>query len=468
MCDESKKRKRSFQETWLTDDRYKSWIRNIMYYCIVCIKNLSCVPIHVSRHANSACNKNLEKNTLCVNDDTSINSSFIKDTSIKNCNIIPTFKKKWLYFEQFKCWLREAPHENLFYCLICDKYLTTQLSHIYRHAKSQIHIKNTHIKKCQSFNETSESNEDLNIQNNESLLLFEERKKEAEIRFVTLITEKNCKKILSLFKYIAKDPNILQSMTMSCKKCTNIITNVLSPTETERVVNSIQNTKFTIFIDETSDICNDKWMTFLVRFVESETLDTRTQLVKLIDIDEDCSAEKLYEALIPFTNIVALSCDNAAVMTGKHLSLKKNWNKYVLTFSCPCHSKWFALPSDFTLQKKESLAKLNVDGMWKEILQSQHQNNIDKYPNLTKVLNTIRSLPNSNADSERTFSFLNDLKTKKRNKLLPNSVNASCILTSALKARGETCLTVTIEEKHLSRMSGNILLDCGTLYKILN
>ena len=139
-------------------------------------------------------------------------------------------------------------------------------------------------------------------------------------------------------------------MKMSRKKCTNIITNVLSPIETERVVNNIQNTKFTIFIDETSDICNDKWMTFLVRYIEPKTLDNRTQLVKLIDIDaRDCSAEKLYEAFrnemwtlqIPFTNIVALSCDNASVMTGKHLSFKKKLEQVcprLLTFSCPCHS----------------------------------------------------------------------------------------------------------------------------------
>ena len=60
--------------------------------------------------------------------------------------------------------------------------------------------------------------------------------------------------------------------------------------------------------------------------------------------------------------------------------------------------EWFALPLDFVLQNKISLAKLRFD-MWKQILQSQHPKNIDKYPNLTKLLNAIiRCLPNSNAD----------------------------------------------------------------------
>ena len=90
-------------------------------------------------------------------------------------------------------------------------------------------------------------------------------------------------------------------------------------------------------------------MTFLIQYVDRETLDIRSQLVKLIDIDaKDCSAEKLFNAFqtemhklqIPFLNIIALSCDNASVMTGKHLSFKTKLEskcKKLLTFSCPCH-----------------------------------------------------------------------------------------------------------------------------------
>lgn len=139
-------------------------------------------------------------------------------------------------------------------------------------------------------------------------------------------------------------------MTMGRTKCSNIISNVLCPVETERVVNNIQNTKFSIFIDETSVITNDKWMTFLVRYVDPETLNIRSQLVKLINIDaKDCSAEKLFNAFeyemyklqIPSSNIIALSCDNAPIMTGKHLSFQTKLEskcKHLLTFSCPCHS----------------------------------------------------------------------------------------------------------------------------------
>ncbi|EZA60001.1 SCAN domain-containing protein, partial [Ooceraea biroi] len=147
---------------------------------------------------------------------------------------------------------------------------------------------------------------------------------------------------------------VQKSMSMGRRKCTNIINNVLCPTENEYLVKNLQTTKFSVFIDETSDTCNEKWMTFFDRYVDSDMQDIRSQLLKLINIDTtDCSAEKLFNAFktemwklqIPFQNIVALSCDNASVMIGKHLSFQtklKEMCKQLLIFPCPCHSSALA------------------------------------------------------------------------------------------------------------------------------
>jgi len=135
MSDKStKKRKRSFSQAWLTDERYKSWIREVssdstLYHCIICNKNLSCNSTHISRHAESLNHiNNITKNLeLCNND----------DNSRKTCQ---TFQLKWLDIEQYKCWLREVPHDtSLFFCLICNTYLTIRsgLAHIERHVESK-------------------------------------------------------------------------------------------------------------------------------------------------------------------------------------------------------------------------------------------------------------------------------------------------------------------------------------------
>lgn len=115
-----------------------------------------------------------------------------------------------------------------------------------------------------------------------------------------------------------------------------------------------------------------------------------------------------------------------------------------------------ALPLDFTINEQQNLSKLSFDNMWRKIAHCRYPNNIAKYPHLTNVLNLVRSLPNSSTDPEM-FSLLNNLKAKKRNKLLSASINAICVIKSALKARGEKPINMTIEKKHLSLMAADKL-----------
>ena len=87
-----------------------------------------------------------------------------------------------------------------------------------------------------------------------------------------------------------------------------------------------------------------------VRYVDPQTLNVRTELLELIHLDaSDCSVEKLFTTFrtetwkkqIPFSNILALSCDNTSVMTGKYESFKtklQNHCKNLITMSCPCHA----------------------------------------------------------------------------------------------------------------------------------
>lgn len=119
-------------------------------------------------------------------------------------------------------------------------------------------------------------------------------------------------------------------------------------------------------------------------------------------------------------------------------------------------TEWLALHSDFSIEEKQTLASMNFDDMWKNILKRQFNYNV-KYPNLKSLLNAIRSLPHSNADSERIFSMLTNLKTKNRNRLSSTSINAACVFKSALKTRKETSLSMAIGEKHLRFMSPKLL-----------
>ncbi|KYN44886.1 hypothetical protein ALC56_00882 [Trachymyrmex septentrionalis] len=88
----------------------------------------------------------------------------------------------------------------------------------------------------------------------------------------------------------------------------------------KHLVNKIQNTKFTVFIGFTSDIYKGNiWMIFQVRYVDSETLDVRSQLVELMSIDvKDFNTDKLFivkDLEIKYWNIIKNFLETVCVRT---------------------------------------------------------------------------------------------------------------------------------------------------------
>ncbi|XP_066599985.1 SCAN domain-containing protein 3-like [Prorops nasuta] len=153
-----------------------------------------------------------------------------------------------------------------------------------------------------------------------------------------------------MFQDIGKEPEILQSMFLGRMKLTKIINNVICLYETERISETLRHNKFSVLVDETSDITNEKKMTLLTRYVDSESLSVKTDLLQLINLDaSDCSAQKIFTAFynelikkpIPLSNIIGLGCDNASVMTGKNESFQtklSKWSPRLITIPCICHS----------------------------------------------------------------------------------------------------------------------------------
>jgi len=115
--------------------------------------------------------------------------------------------------------------------------------------------------------------------------------------------------------------------------------------------------------------------------------------------------------------------------------------------------EWHLLPLDFTPEQKAEIILLDFDDAWKEILTIKKANGTYKYPTIIKLVNAIRSLPNSNADAEKIFSIMTDMKRNNRNKLNPINVQAVCVFKSSLRARKETALTMEVDARHLSLMS---------------
>nr|XP_034194561.1 uncharacterized protein LOC117610839 [Osmia lignaria] len=131
---------------------------------------------------------------------------------------------------------------------------------------------------------------------------LQDKVKIAEIRYAAFFAEHNvalsiATDFLALMQDIGKDPGVLERIRVGRTKCTQIINNVLCVRETERIVDSIRNAKFSIHEDETSNSTNDKWLTLAVRYVEPCSFVVRTELLQLIHLDaSDCSAEKIFKS----------------------------------------------------------------------------------------------------------------------------------------------------------------------------
>jgi len=107
--------------------------------------------------------------------------------------------------------------------------------------------------------------------------------------------------MVPLIKNSFSESSVVQDLTLSWKKYTRIITNVLGEVlgkrETEKIVHHLINNKFFILIDKSTTITNDKLLCILVKYFSVQNKKVVTQLLELIHLNAtDCSAEKLYSA----------------------------------------------------------------------------------------------------------------------------------------------------------------------------
>lgn len=118
--------------------------------------------------------------------------------------------------------------------------------------------------------------------------------------------------------------------------------------------------------------------------------------------------------------------------------------------------EWQNLPLTFTDAQKTELLKLDILSFWHTIENFKNENNDQKFPEISKFINFLLVFPHSNAESERIFSMVTDIKRKKRNKLGTDSLNAMTFIRSAMNCKGQNCFSTPIKEEHLQLHNENM------------
>lgn len=111
--------------------------------------------------------------------------------------------------------------------------------------------------------------------------------------------------------------------------------------------------------------------------------------------------------------------------------------------------EWRMLPIVFNDADKTLLASLEIDDMWKKIFEKKKFNDEPYFPNLENLVYTVLSLPHSNAEAERIFSIVTDVKNKKRNRIDVNCLDAVCKVRSSFQANNIDCRTFQVDLTHL-------------------
>ena len=106
--------------------------------------------------------------------------------------------------------------------------------------------------------------------------------------------------------------------------------------------------------------------------------------------------------------------------------------------------EWENLPHYFSESEKTELLKLSTVKFWDSIFQCKNYNDIKLFENIGTLANIVLCLPHSNAAVERIFSIVTDIKTKKRNRIATDTLDALVRVKLEMKKQGKHCFDFKI------------------------
>ncbi|XP_055910829.1 uncharacterized protein LOC129945193 [Eupeodes corollae] len=279
---------------------------------------------------------------------TDINNRGRNDSSSTENYRKQRFNDAWLELlvDCFKGWLSKTDDVFKCKCEACDKILYCGKSKIKKHAITKLHQRNvTSIKNSRNVNSFFKPKQTVQSVDRET--------SNFEIKLSLFFDEHNVafeviEHLNPLLKNIVTDSKIIKNSKLGRKKCTSIIKNVLAKEETEELVDKLKKYKFSIMIDESTDICLNKLMCVMVRFFDDEDGKVVVRLLDLLKVESDCSAEALYKKFkdlildneIPFENIIDKQKDLFIRPTCTNY-IKQQLvadNQKVVVIKCICHS----------------------------------------------------------------------------------------------------------------------------------
>lgn len=264
-------------------------------------------------------------------------------------------KKKRRYAQKFQDgwkvkyrWLKNGDN-NQVCCTVCNYSFHCSTYNIKRHQVSAIHSENTKkLKGTPKIDLTINTRlEKLKVEKHYQLV------KQAELKICAFLHEHNLPFLLAdhLTKFIPSicpDSSIAKDINCSRTKATYITNNCLNMEQMEVISGLLKKCKFSLIIDETTDVSTQKSLALVVRYYDDSLQCVRDSFFGLLKL-ELSNAESIFLAIktyllkfnIPIDNLIGLAADNASVMQGNKTGVQARFKKdlpHIYILACVCHS----------------------------------------------------------------------------------------------------------------------------------
>lgn len=264
----------------------------------------------------------------------------------KKKKILPTKKVKRSFRDVWKqdySWVMN--HNNKPFCKVCQKTLAGGQAHLKRHEKGDFHLK-----RIAATSQTVALN--IMTQHNSKLKAALEAKNSA-LKLLMLLVEHNLpfkllEHLIKLLSSVCSDSKIAKQINCSRTKGRGLIIDVLAPKSLNEAGEKLRSAKFSLIIDETTDISTSKCLAIIARYFDDGTNEVRDRFLGLLEVSS-CTANALYESIteffilnkIPLKNMIGLAADNASVMMGNLNGVQAKFREVLpnlFVMGCICHS----------------------------------------------------------------------------------------------------------------------------------
>lgn len=257
------------------------------------------------------------------------------------------FRNAWLKDPVLKNWLTcvESTTEKIAKCKFCGVQLASRYADLKNHGSSQKHRKNENAFLGPSRQQTLSFPTRTDIS--------EVKRAEGKIAlFISQHVSINlCDHLVDVCK--SSFPKCAEKIQMHRTKCSNVIKNVLSPHFTMDLRDDVGNGKYSLLIDESTDVSVQKYLGIIIIYFshnQNRILNSFLDLVPLVGSTAQDIVESIKETLtkcgFSLQNLVGIGTDNASVMTGinngVHQKLKEE-NPNIILIRCICHSLQLAV-----------------------------------------------------------------------------------------------------------------------------